>query len=80
MDNDEFWTNLTSLLPSGIESNFNDDECSITSGDKTVTIIKNENDFTVNGKTLHFKENDFEILNTLLVPFVLQELDGNKRF
>ena len=80
MENEEFWTNLTSLLPNGVESDFNDNDCTITSKDKKITIVKNDNSFTVNGKTLHFNDNDVEIINTLLVPYILQELDGNKRF
>jgi len=79
MDNDEFWINLTALLPSGADANFDDNECTVKFGDKELTVIRNENNFTINGKTLHFDDSDFEIINTLLVPYILQELDGNKR-
>lgn len=77
----DFWTILTSLLPSGYELNeTSDDECEVTNGDKTIKIIRNDNDFVVNNITLHFEDDNNEIINTLLIPYILQELDGIKRF
>ena len=76
----DFWTILTSLLPSGYELNeISDDECEVTDGNKTIKIIRNDNDFVVNNITLHFEDDDTEIINTLLIPYILQELDGIKR-
>ena len=79
MKDEEFWINFTSLLPSGFDTDFDKNECTIKSGDKEVTVIRNENNFTINGKTLHFEDSDFEIINTLLVPYILQEFDGQVR-
>ena len=77
----DFWTILTSLLPSGYELNeTSDDECEVTDGNKTIKIIRNNNDFVVNNITLHFEDDDNEIINTLLIPYILQEIDGIKRF
>lgn len=79
MDNDEFWTNFTALLPEGVEIYPNDEECLVKWNDKELNIVKNDNSFVINGKTLHFEDNSVDIINTFLVPYVLQELDGQKR-
>jgi hypothetical protein len=44
-----------------------------------VNIVRNGNNFTLNGKTLHFEDSDSDVINTFLIPSILQEFDGNKR-
>ena len=80
MDNNEFWTNFTALLPNGVETTPRDEECLVKWKDKEINVVRNDNSFVINGKTLHFEDDSEEIINTLLVPYVLQELDGNRRF
>lgn len=79
MDNDEFWTNFTALLPNGVETTPRDEECLVKWNDKKLNIIRNDNSFVINGKKLQFEDNSEDIINTFLVPYVLQELDGQKR-
>lgn len=79
MDNDKFWTNFTALLPNGVETTPNDEECIVKWNDKELNIVRNDNSFVINGKTLQFEDNSEDIINTFLVPYVLQELDGQKR-
>ena len=79
MDNNEFWTNFTALLPNGIETIPRDEECFVKWNDKELNIIRNDNSFVINGKKLQFEDNSEDIINTFLVPYVLQELDGQKR-
>ena len=79
MDNDEFWTNFTALLPDGIETQAKDSECHIKWDGKEVTVIRNDNSFVINGKTLQFEDESEDIINTMLIPYVLQELDGQRR-
>lgn len=79
MEDVEFWTNFTALLPSGVETQFNADRCIVKSSGKSVNIVRNDNSFVINGKSLHFEDDSEDIINTLLVPYVLQELDGHKR-
>lgn len=77
---EEQWVIMTSLLPEGYELNeISKDECEITDGNKNVKVIRNDNNFVVNDVTLHFEDEDFEIINTLLIPYILQEIDGNER-
>lgn len=79
MDSNEFWTNFTALLPDGVETTPDGDECTVTWKDKEINVVRNDNSFVINGKTLHFEDDSEEIINTLLVPYVLQELDGQRR-
>lgn len=79
MSNDEFWTNFTVLLPSGVETQSRDEECLVKWNDKELNIVKNDNSFVINGKTLQFEDDSEDIINTFLVPYVLQELDGQRR-
>lgn len=79
MDNNEFWTNFTTLLPNGVETTPRDEECLVKWNDKELNIIRNDNSFVINGKKLQFEDNSEDIINTFLVPYVLQELDGQKR-
>ena len=79
MDNDEFWTNFTALLPNGIETTPKDEECLVKWNDKELNIVRNDNSFVINGKKLQFEDDSEDIINTFLVPYVLQELDGQKR-
>ena len=80
---DNFWELIASVLPANIELNpKEDDMAEVTDGTNTVTVIYNDadNSYVVDGRTLHFKDVNPEIVNTLLVPYILQELDGNRRF
>ena len=79
MNNNEFWTNFTALLPSGVETIPKDEECLVKWNDKELNIIRNDNSFVINGKKLQFEDDAEDIINTFLVPYVLQELDGQKR-
>ncbi len=79
MDNNEFWTNFTALLPNGVETTLRDEECLVKWNDKELNIVRNDNSFVINGKKLQFEDNSEDIINTFLVPYVLQELDGQKR-
>lgn len=81
MNYDELWTNITSLFPSGVDLNYDGANATVSSGDKEISVIYNEdNSYVVNGKTLHFEDTSSDVVNTLLVPYILQELDGQKRF
>lgn len=79
MDNNEFWTNFTALLPNGVETTPKDSECLVKWNGKELNIVRNDNFFIINGKKLQFEDNSEDIINTFLVPYVLQELDGQKR-
>ena len=79
MDKTEFWTNFTALLPNGVETTPKGEECLVKWNDKELNIVKNDNSFVINGKTLQFEDNSEDIINTFLVPYVLQELDGQRR-
>lgn len=79
MDNNEFWTNFTALLPNGVETTPKDSECLVKWNGKELNIVRNDNSFIINGKKLQFEDNSEDIINTFLVPYVLQELDGQKR-
>ena len=79
MDNDEFWTNFTALLPDDVETTPRDEECLVKWNDKELNIVRNDNSFVINGKTLQFEDDSEDIINTFLVPYVLQELDGQRR-
>lgn len=79
MEDMEFWTNFTALLPDGVETQFNEDRCTVSGFGKSANIVRNDNSFVINGKSLHFEDDSEDIINTLLVPYVLQELDGHKR-
>ena len=47
MDNDEFWTNFTALLPNGVETTPRDEECTVKWNDKELNIIRNDNSFVI---------------------------------
>lgn len=79
MDNDEFWANFTALLPNSVETQPKDGECLVRWNDKELNIVRNDNSFVINGKTLQFEDDSEDIINTFLVPYVLQELDGQRR-
>lgn len=74
------WTILASLMPEGIEVIPDGSQAEIKQDENILKIVYNEdnNSYTINGKTLHF-EDDFEVINTLLIPYILQELDGERR-
>lgn len=80
METDEMWTLLASLMPKEVEVYPDGSEASVRLGNKEVNVIYNDknNSYTINGVTLNFKD-DFEVINTILVPYILQELDGEKR-
>ncbi len=80
MNYDELWTNITALFPSNVDLTYDGATATVKSGDKEITVIYNDdNSFVVDGKTLHFEDTMFEVINTLLVPYILQELDGERR-
>lgn len=81
MENEEIWTLLASLMPEGIEVIPSGDEALVKSEDGELNILYNaeRNSYTMNGKTIHFQDTEFEVVNTILVPFILQELDGKRR-
>lgn len=69
-------------MPSGVEVNPKDDSSAeVVYDGNSVSVIYNDadNSYVVNGKTLHFQDVDEEVVNTALIPYILQELDGNKR-
>ena len=81
MENEDKWTLLAAIMPSGIDlKELSDDECEITDGENTVKVINNGSSYVVNDKSISFEDTDPEIINTLVLPFIMQELDGNKRF
>jgi len=78
---EDIWTLLASLMPKGIEVNpKSEEEAEITDGKNKLNIVYDSdvNTYTLNGKTLHFSD-DFDVVNTILVPYILQELDGVRR-
>ena len=81
MNNDEIWTILASLLPNGAEVFPDEDKAVIEFENKKLNIYYNDinSSFVVNGKTLYFQDGNFEVIGTMLVPYILQELDGNRR-
>ena len=78
MENEEIWTLLASLMPEGIEVIPSGDEALVKSEDGELNNAE-RNSYTMNGKTIHFQDTEFEVVNTILVPFILQELDGKRR-
>ena len=80
MNYEELWTNITALLPSGVDLTYDDANAVVKSGDTEISVVCNdEKTFVVNGTTLHFEDALSDIINTILVPYILQELDGKKR-
>lgn len=76
----EQWELITALLPSGIELIPNEDEAIIKNSEKSIKVIRaNDNSYVVNGHVVTFEDSLDEIVNTLLIPYILQELDGEKR-
>lgn len=79
---DLFWTNLGSFFPDGMEI-FPDGESAIIrdSSGNEIGIIHNDadNSFVIGRNTVHFDGMRDEFLPTILMPYVLQELDGNRR-
>lgn len=75
------WELLAALLPDGVELNPSDDNSAeITSKDSSVTVVaNNDNSFVVGQQTIHFEDDNPEIINTILVPCILQQLDGQRR-
>lgn len=76
----EQWLLITALLPNGYELIPHGDYADISYEDKSVRVIKSDdNTYVIEGKVINFADNSEEIINTLLVPYILQELDGEKR-
>ena len=83
MENEEInrWDLLASIMPSGIDlKEVSEDECEVTDGEHTVKVINNDTSYVINDRTIHFEDTDPEIINTLIMPFIMQEFDGNRRF
>ena len=80
MDFDIMWTTLAALLPDGFNLDFDEDEATISDGEKEMNIVYHDNCYVINGKSFHFEDTDPEIVNTLLIPCILQEFDNEKRF
>ena len=81
LDNENKWVLLASLLPNGVELNpVDDNEAEIVWGEKSITVRNDGNDYEINGRKIHFEDDYFEVINTILIPYILQELDGNERF
>lgn len=68
-------------MPDGIEVLPDGDEATVKGAGKELKIIYNKegNSYTMNGRTVHFEDTEPEIVNTILVPYILQELDGQRR-
>ena len=81
MNDDEFWTLLAALMPDGIEVLPDGSEALVKGFGKKLGLVRDEegNSYTINGKTIHFEDTEAEVVNTMLVPFILQELDGQRR-
>ena len=82
MENDERWTLLASVMPEGIEVLPEKDEALIKDNfGNEITVIYNDADNSniINGTTVHFDKINNEFVNTILVPYILQELDGERR-
>lgn len=81
MENEDIWTLLASVMPEGIEVIPEGDEALIKSEENELNVVYNpdKNSYTMNGKTIHFQDTEMEVVNTILVPFILQELDGQPR-
>ena len=76
----DFWELLESLMPSDIEMNKSDGYVTFTDGQNEVRVVMvEENKFQINGKSYAFEDTDYEIINTILIPCILQELDGERR-
>ncbi len=75
------WDLLTANMPSGVEVFPDGDEALVKFGEKELNVVWNysNNSFTINGKTLHFEDVDLEVIGTILIPYILQELDGERR-
>ncbi len=83
MENEDInkWTLLAAILPKGMDLNeLSKDECELTDGENTIKIIDNGSSYVIGDKSISFEDTDPEIINTLVLPFILQELDGNRRF
>ena len=75
------WDVLTANMPEGVEVFPDGDEAVGRFDDNELTVVWNDTDnsFTINGKTLHFGDVDLEVIGTILIPYILQELDGERR-
>lgn len=76
---DNYWELLTALMPDGIEVNPDGNKAEVTDGQNSIEVSYEDDFFVVNGQKLHFEDDDEEIINTIMVPYILQELDGQRR-
>ena len=79
---EDFWELIAALLPEGVQLNPQQDGIAeITDEQTSIKIIYNEDDnsYVIGDQTLHFEDTDYEIINTLLVPYILQQLDNQRR-
>ena len=75
------WTLLASLLPDGVDLEpVDENEAEVTWDGNSITVRNEGNDYEVNGRKIHFEDDYFEVINTIIIPYILQELDGNERF
>ena len=76
----DMWDVIASLMPDEIEVYGDNDEAKIVKKDKSINVVYNDenNSFTIDGETLYFKDN-VDVIVTMLIPYILQKLDGNKR-
>ncbi len=75
------WTLLASLLPDGVDLEpVDENEAEVTWNGNSTTVRNEGTDYEVNGRKIHFEDDYFEVINTIIIPYILQELDGNERF
>ena len=82
MDGDERWILLASVMPDGIDVEPDEDGAIIKddSGNEVKVIYNDaDNSYNINGRTIHFENTNDGFINTIMVPYILQELDGERR-
>jgi hypothetical protein len=83
MENEEInkWELLAAIMPSGIDvKETSEGECEISNGENTIKVIDNGSSYVIGDRSISFEDTEPEIINTLLLPFIMQELDGQRRF
>lgn len=81
MENEDKWTLLASIMPNGIDvKETSEGECEINNGENTIKVIDNGSSYVIGDRSISFEDTEPEIINTLLLPFIMQELDGQRRF
>lgn len=78
MSDDERFTNIISNLPDDYDCEIHDGYMTVNANGKSVKVIFTGHTYVVGNRSLHFTEDNEEVF-TILVPLILEAIDGKKR-